>query len=136
MIRQLAAYILGLIPSETSRTRLQVLLENPDGPTQLNAAIGFARQGSTLGYEVIKGELQNANQAIESRSNEEVLLFTRLANGMLALESIAGTLTESQRMELREIVKPLSDDFREVKLRIAAKQLLLALNAADGQEKK
>lgn len=127
LIRQLSAYILGLIPTETARARLKVLLDNPDSATRLNAAIGLARQGSTDGYSVIKSELQSANRDVTPSGNEEVLLFTRIANGLKALQHIAGDLTEAQRSELREVVEPIATNFREVKLRMEAKQLLLDL---------
>jgi hypothetical protein len=127
LIRQLAAYILGLIPTETARTRLKVLMENPDSSTRLNAAIGLARQGSTDGYSVIKSELQSADREVAPSGNEEVLLFTRIANGLKALQHIAGDLTDAQRNELREIVEPIATNFREIKLRMEAKQLLMEL---------
>jgi hypothetical protein len=133
LIRQLAAYILGLIPTDAAQARLKVLMENPDVATRLNAAIGLARQGSSAGYAVIKAELQTANQEVAPASNEEVLLFTRISNGLKALQQIAGVLTEAQRAELREIVTPIATDFREIRLRIDAKQLLLSL---DEQNKK
>lgn len=128
LIRQLAAYILGLVPTESARSRLKVLMENPDPATRLNAAIGLARQGSAEGYEVIKAELVSANQKVDPASNEEVLLFTRISNSLKALQQIASRLTDGQRTELREVVTPLSIDFREIKLRMEAKQLLMAMD--------
>ncbi|MDB5391954.1 MAG: hypothetical protein JWM11_7600, partial [Planctomycetaceae bacterium] len=128
LIRQLAAYILGLIPTDAAQARLKVLMENPDGATRLNAAIGLARQGSSQGYEVMKTELQAVNQEVAPTSNEEVLLFTRISNALKALQQIAGVLSDTQADELRDIVKPLANDFREIKLRMDAKQLLMALD--------
>jgi HEAT repeat protein len=133
LIRQMAAYILGLIPSKASRGQLKVLIENSDSATRLNAAIGLARQGSTEGYQVIVAELREADRKTESRSNEEVLLFTRISNSLKALQQVGDALSAEQRDELRAIVKPISTDFREVKLRMEARQLLTALGEADAK---
>jgi len=135
LIRQLSAYVLGLIPSKAAREHLQVLLENSDAATQLNAAIGLARQGSTAGYGVIKAELQKANQEIVAASNEEVLLFTRISNSLKALETVSEGLSDAQKTEIQEIIQPIASDFREVKLRMEAGQVLNSLKDGKAAEK-
>ncbi|GAG35269.1 unnamed protein product, partial [marine sediment metagenome] len=52
LFRQLGAYALAFLPSESAKHQLAVLLEDADSNTRLNAAIGMARLGSTRGLAV------------------------------------------------------------------------------------
>lgn len=60
LIRQLAAYTLGLLPAPRSRQRLEVMLGDSDEMTRANAAIALARQGSTKGLPVFATVLKQA----------------------------------------------------------------------------
>ncbi|MEX0716972.1 MAG: HEAT repeat domain-containing protein [Planctomycetaceae bacterium] len=59
-VRHVAAYALGLFPTDASRARLEVLLNNADDSTRANAAIGLARQKSTAGVPVFEEIFANA----------------------------------------------------------------------------
>ena len=63
LIRQLGAYTLGLLPSPRSRQRLEVLLDDSDEKTRVNAAVALARQNSTNGLPVFENVLKNAATA-------------------------------------------------------------------------
>lgn len=65
LIRQLAAYSLGLLPSEASRQRLEVMLADSDEKTSVNAAVGLARQDSTAGLEVFRRQLSSAAEQVQ-----------------------------------------------------------------------
>lgn len=60
LMQQIGAYALGLVPTEDSRQRLEVLLEDGDSNTRINAAIGLARQKSTKGTPVFKNVFEQA----------------------------------------------------------------------------
>jgi len=60
LMRHVAAYTLGLIPTQPARQRLEVMLEDTDEKTRINAAIGLARQNSRKGLPVFKTVLQQA----------------------------------------------------------------------------
>ncbi len=60
MIRQSAVYFLGLVESEEAQRRLAALLDHGDRITQINAAIGLARSGSTEGLVVFEKAVDGA----------------------------------------------------------------------------
>lgn len=60
VMRQLAAYTLGLVPTEAARARLDVMLADADRSTRVNAAVGLARQDSTAGLPVFRDVLAHA----------------------------------------------------------------------------
>lgn len=75
LLRQLGAYTLGLLPTPVAQQRLKVLAEDDAHEmTQLNAAIGLARQGSTTGLPVFKKVLKRAadeKQDVAASMNQE-----------------------------------------------------------------
>ncbi|MFQ5733698.1 MAG: HEAT repeat domain-containing protein [Planctomycetaceae bacterium] len=62
LIRQLAAYTLGLLPSPRSRQRLEVMLGDSDEKARINAAVALARQNSTRGLPVFEAVLKQATR--------------------------------------------------------------------------
>lgn len=66
LFRQLSAFTLGLLPTDDSRQRLNVLLADADEKTRVNAAVGLARQGSTAGLPVFQRQLEDAAEQVES----------------------------------------------------------------------
>jgi hypothetical protein len=107
--RHQATYILGTLTSPEARERLGALLEDPDQMTQLNAAVGFARQNSTQGLPVIERLFVEAahwtldpsavtNDEEGKQHFERVLLIT---NGMLAVQNLAPQLDAVTRERLR-----------------------------------
>lgn len=130
LMRQLAAFTLGLLPGEVSQKRLLVLLEDPrDESTRANAAIGLARQDSTAGFPVFRTILQNAtDKPALPRSPEEFMQFNEIKNTLLALQKLASQLTKEQRAELIKLLEPMSRTYHEPKLRLEAQSLLKTLN--------
>jgi hypothetical protein len=130
LIRQLSAFTLGLFPDIGARSRLEVMLEDADSDTRINAAVALARQGDSRGAGVFKDVLAAAAKPAESGSPFEYEQFLALKNCLAAIERVAPGLDASERSELIALVEPIARDYREPKIRIAAKGALSALQGA------
>ena len=129
LVRQLATFILGLLPGDASQQRLQVLLADSDPSTRVNAAIGLARQDSTAGFAVFLEVLKDATaKPAAIASQEEFAQFTQVKNALMALDKVKSNLSEQQRAELIKLLEPISQTYREPKLRVEAQLLLKALS--------
>lgn len=127
LIRQLAAYALGLFPQELAGDRLEVMLSDADPNTRVNAAIGLARRKDPRGVDVLRGVLEQASQSATPGSSGEYEQFISLKNCLAAIERLAGRLESAQRNALIVVVQPIAQDYREPKIRIAAQGALTAL---------
>ena len=143
MIRQLGAYTLGLVPGETARQRLAVLLGDRDVNTQVNAAIGLARRKSTEGFPVFKTVLVEAARLAEGKNRDhrtapsqaesaDSAKFERLLvlkNVLKAVELLAGALTARQRSELADLLAPIAEGYPVRQVRVHAGQALKKLRS-------
>lgn len=127
MIRELAAFTLGLFPQAAARDRLAVLLEDGDPETRLNAAIGLARQRDARGIGVFRELLTQVPAPSDSGGEVEYVRFLSLKNGLTAIERLAGELNADQRRAMIALVEPIAKDFAEPKIRITAQSALAAL---------
>ncbi|MBT4863865.1 MAG: HEAT repeat domain-containing protein [Planctomycetaceae bacterium] len=128
LMRQVAAYTLGLIASERGSQRLIVLLDDPDENTKLNAAIALSRDGSTAGLSVfesvlssstvplasttpIKSNTAETNPATKQREINDLQYQrdVRLLNTLQALEQIAAQLSASEVKRIEALLKKVSD---------------------------
>lgn len=132
MLRQMAAYMLGLLEDEAAQERLRVLLDDRDVKTRVNAAVGLARQDSTAGYDVFKAVLDDAASNLGKRSSStndddaqadrfESLLV--LKNTLKAVDSLAEHWTAQQRAELIDVLESIADGYSERTMRLEAGQL-------------
>lgn len=129
LVRQLAAFILGLMPGDASHQRLLVLMEDSDFSTRINAAVGLARQDSTAGFPVFVEVLKEATtKPATVGSPEEFSQFAQVKNALAALEKVEPKLTAEQKAQLVKLVEPLSTTYREPKLRVEGQMLLKKLN--------
>jgi hypothetical protein len=149
LIRQLAAFTLGLAPSDESRHRLEVLLSDADPRTQENAAIGLARQHSTAGWPVFRRVLSTAGEpppapvrespagAAAAGPNDErnaaAIQLVAIRNSLKAIGDLSAEWTPQQRDELRELVQPIALDHAEDRIRTDARQTLLDLGRENGE---
>ncbi len=128
LVRQMAAFVLGLIPSKNTEQRLQVLLLDADQSTRVNAAVGLARQNSTAGFNVFLTILKDSTaKPTAVGSAEEFTQFVQMRNTLTALQKVEAKLAPNQRAELKKVVEPMGQSFREPKLRVEAKMLSQAL---------
>ncbi len=107
--RHQATFILGTMTNPEALERLAALLEDSDQKTQVNAAIGFARQNSTKGIPVLETLFeQAANWTLDPTTvvNDEqrIEYFERVMlvnNGLLAIQNLAPQLDAPTRSRLR-----------------------------------
>jgi hypothetical protein len=126
LIRDVSTYALGLIPTDASRDRLKVLLSGADRNTQVNAAVGLARQKSTAGFQVFKNALQSAGTDPKGSPTElEHLLAVK--NSLHAVKILAGDWTPAQRTELTALIDPLAKNHAEPRIRTDAIDALVSL---------
>jgi HEAT repeat protein len=130
LIRQMAAFDLGLLSGDAAKQRLEVMLEDSDAATRANAAIGLARQDSLIGLPVLTQILQSANEKFEAGSSDEYQHFLALKNSIHAVELLGPQLDESQRVELIGLLQPIASDFREPRISVDARKVLTELDGS------
>ena len=131
LIRQLSAYTLGLIADEGAKSRLEVMLNDSDPDTRINAAIGLARAGDSRGVSVFQEVLKDALKHNQSPApGEEYEHFLAVKNCIKAIEETAPKLTADERRELIAALEPIASDYREPMIRVAAQTTLRVLKAA------
>lgn len=127
LIRQLCAYTLGLVADDGSRSRLEVMLNDSDPDTRINAAIGLARRGDSRGISVFQEVLKDASQLNRPEAAAEYEQFVALKNCIKAIEETASGFSGEQRRELIAALEPIAADYREPKIRVAAQSTLRVL---------
>ena len=137
IMRQTAAFALGLFDSPAATHQLEVLLENSDPMTGVNAAIGLARNGSTKGFKVMRDSL--AKPTIESKpviEGDSQLVdpagdqFRVVKNVLKAVNELAAKFDASQRDELIPLVEKFATDHAEIRIRVDAEAALKSLKSA------
>lgn len=135
MLRHVATYALGLMQSQAASQRLEVLLEHPDRMTQVNAAVGLARHGSTAGLPVFESVLIDAQTADDvvvtapsaEQTAESAQVFEEalmLSNTLKAISQLSGELSDSQRRQIVQKLNSLANDYPQPQLRVEALELL------------
>jgi hypothetical protein len=136
VLRQSAAYALGLFDSEDAKHQLAVLLRDGDQMTRVNAAIGLARQGSTEGIGVFREILNVPETSLtraSSNSNDRDAMIAEaeqlliLKNVLKAVTDLAQKFDDSQRQELLPLVQTLAEKHPEVRIRVDAESAKIAL---------
>lgn len=119
LMRQMAAFDLGMLKSDAATQRLEVLLYDSDAATRANAMIGLARQGNPQGYPVMVEILERAAQpAGEGEDAFERFAATR--NAIAAIEPLLPALTAEQREQLQGLLAEIAERNEEPRLRIDA----------------
>lgn len=136
ILRQSSAFALGLFQSPEAIHQLEVLLENSDPMTAVNAAIGLARSGSTKGFPVLRDSLitpaavdtkaANATAATEASGDQ----FRVAKNVLKAVNELAPKFDPSQRDELMPLVEELASKHPEIRIRVDAEAALNSLKLA------
>lgn len=144
LMRQTAAFTLGLLPSEASKERLQSMLADSDDKTRINAAIGLSRQDSTAGWMIFKNTLSEADHVytaddVQGASDEERKQnadnrtgenLVAVKNVLKAVSDLSDKFTPEERTELIALVEPISTSHREPRIRVDAEQTLQSLQQA------
>ncbi len=148
IMRQAAAFALGLFRSPEANQQLQVLLGNDDRMTRINAAIALSRSGSTDGLAVFKQALmEKAPTTPEGKAEDSTLLknsregsvdvlnhnnrvaehSTILKNSLKAIKDLAPMMTLEDKIEFRELVETLIRTHAEARIRMDAQNALNSL---------
>lgn len=128
LIRQLSAYTLGLFDTPASRSRLQVLLGDSNNDVRVNAAIALARRNDRSGVPVFREILANADRAVEKGSSDEFAQFLSVRNSLTALHQLTPLLTDTEKAELSQTIRPIAENYREPEIRVAAQSTLQTLS--------
>jgi len=133
VLRQSAAFALGLFQSPEASHQLEVLLENPDQMTRVNAAIGLARQGSTKGFPVLVESMKLWSAATPTSGDVASVAaaeqFLILKNVLKAVSDLAPKFDDLQRQELLPLVEELSNKHDEIRVRVDASGALISLKS-------
>jgi len=124
-LRRPAAFALGLTPSPIAQQRLEVLLEDADQMTSVNAAVALARQKSTAGMPVFVKALSVQANAQNGMEQQETLLIQK--NVLKAVAELGQRFDEDDRSRLTQLIAPFANDHREPRIRIEAQGALTAL---------
>lgn len=124
LMRQTSAFALGLFKSEKADQQLHVLLGNNDWKTCVNAAIALSRQGNTDCLPVFKQALTQKPAEKSDELNEQLLILT---NVLKAIAMLAPKMNEADRAEFRDVLKPLTSDHADFRIRIDAQNAFQAL---------
>ena len=131
ILRQTAAFALGLFKSPEATHQLEVLLESGDKLTGVNAALGLARQGDTHGFTIMKDALAQPTIAIDPKnpdvSGEQ---FRVVKNVLKAVSDLASKFDANQKQELIPLVEQLSSNHPEIRIRVDAEAALNSLKSA------
>lgn len=134
LLRQLSAFTLGLFPEKAAMDRLEVLLEDADPNTRLNAAVALARLNDSRCLPVLMKALENPNETFAPQGPEEFEQYVRLKNVLSAIERIAPRCTADQKTELIRLVEPFAEGFREkAVIQVTAQTAITALRTAAPQ---
>ncbi len=124
VMRQAAAFALGLFRSAEADQQLQVLLGNEDWMTSVNAAIALTRQGSTAGLGVFRKAL---TEKTPSDGDAQVEHFMILKNSLKAVADLGPKMDAADKAEFRDVVSILIRESREPRIRIDAQNALNSL---------
>jgi hypothetical protein len=130
LIRQIGAFTLGFFSDVEARTRLEVMIEDSDSATRVNAAIALVRHGDARGAGVFRDVLKSAAEPKEPGSDAEFEQFLSLKNCIIAVDRLAGALSAAERHELASLLEPIAAEYREPGIRIAARNALSTMRAA------
>ena len=117
VMRQAAAFALGLFRSPEADQQLQVLLGNDDGMTRINAAIALSRSGSIDGLAVFKQALTEKVAATPDGQAEQILI---LKNSLKAIADLGPKMESGDKAEFRELTESLIRTHAESRIRIDA----------------
>lgn len=142
LIRQVAAFTLGLIPGESVDQRLRVMAEDRDPNTRINAAMAMSRRGMPEAFGALLKIMKTANEPvspatmkgdalvdkqIKARSQENMNQVV-LGNALTALRDLSDSITAEQRKQAVALCEPLAESATNMRIRIEAGTTLRALS--------
>lgn len=145
LIRQVAAFTLGLIPGDRVDQRLRVMAEDRDPNTRINAAMAMSRRGMTEAFDALLALLKSTNEPVNPASMEgatevekqirarsqENMNQVVLGNTLTALRDLSDSITQEQRRQAIALCEPLAESSSNMKIRIEARTTLKALSGEE-----
>ncbi|MDA1164805.1 MAG: HEAT repeat domain-containing protein [Planctomycetota bacterium] len=142
LIRQVAAFTLGLIPGGSVDQRLRVMAEDRDLNTRINAAMAMSRRGMADAVPALLGLLTSATKPVDPASmdgdtevekqirarSQENMNQVVLGNALTALRNLSASLTDEHRAQAIALCRPLAENAANIKIRIEAGVTLKALS--------
>lgn len=134
LMRQVAAFTLGLLPGENVDQRLKVMAGDTDKNTRTNAAIALTRRGMTDGVAVMIDVLKTASQKVEVASmpgpsesekrnqavaQQEVNAIAAF-NAFRAFRDLKAKLNDDQRQQVIVECERLAKDSEFLRIRMDA----------------
>ena len=129
LIRSTAAYALGLLEDPAARDRLKAMLDDGDQGVKLNAAIALVRHNDRSGVAQLTEVLSTANEPFEGRYSDQLAQFLAVKNSLTAMGQLKDLLTEQEKGDLKKVIQPIADSFREAGIRVQAQSTLQTLDA-------
>lgn len=120
--RHQATFILGALTTPEAQGRLSDLLEDPDLMTQVNAAVGFARQKSPQGLKVFESLFDGAAEwkldpttvTTQEQGVEQFEHAMLLKNGMRAVQDLAPLLDVATKQRLLTKISVFTKDAKDI----------------------
>jgi len=128
LIRTTAAYTLGLLEDPDARNQLKAMLGDTDQGVKLNAAIALVRHNDRSGVSQLTEVLSTANEPFEGRYSDQLAQFLAVKNSLTAIGQLKDLLTDGEKGDLRKLIQPIADSFREAGIRVQAQSTLQSLD--------
>jgi len=128
LIRTTAAYTLGLLEDPGARNQLKAMLGDTDQGVKLNAAIALVRHNDRSGVSQLTEVLSTANERFEGRYSDQLAQFLAVKNSLTAIGQLKDLLTDGEKGDLRKLIQPIADSFREAGIRVQAQSTLQSLD--------
>jgi len=128
LIRTTAAYTLGLLEDPGARNQLKAMLGDTDQGVKLNAAIALVRHNDRSGVSQLTEVLSTANEPFEGRYSDQLAQFLAVKNSLTAIGQLKDLLTDGEKGDLRKLIQPIADSFREAGIRVQAQSTLQSLD--------
>lgn len=123
LIRQTAAFTLGLVATPAALDRLFAMLSDTDANTQANAAIGLARNRDRRATPALKKLLA---QALEP-SDKEFEKFVATKNAIAAVGDLSPVMSDEEKRPFHELLTNIGDRHKEPKIANDARGVNLKL---------
>jgi HEAT repeat protein len=146
LLRQIAAYSLGLVVSDAADQRLQVMCEDKDINTGVNAGLGLVRKKHQAGIPVLVRMLQSsmtpvAPDKMEGETDAErrvradaqsTMNDVAAINALKGARSMVTLLNAEQHAVLKELCEKIAKESKIPRARIEAEETLRALQSSKG----
>jgi hypothetical protein len=105
------------------------MLEDGDQGVRLNSAIALVRHNDRSGVPQLTEVLSTANEPFEGRYSDQLAQFLAVKNSLTAMSQLKDLLTDQEKGDLKKVIQPIADSFREPGIRVSAQSTLQSLES-------